>query len=241
MTLQEFCERIEAAEALEDLWSAAIDYFAEFGFDRVAYHHFPPAGADSDDRMKVFATGVPETFAEEYISGKLYLVDPIPSLAQTATEPFFWRDKLKLQKLAEPEQDFLNWLEKQGVKDGLTIQVFGPNGRNGLVAMGFGAERPELSLSTIRELQCACQIGHMIYIRLTSNSDKGEINLTSREKEVLGWVAQGKSNSVIADIMGISNHTVDAYLRRIYLKLGVSDRISASIRGLGAGLISGTV
>jgi DNA-binding CsgD family transcriptional regulator len=55
---------------------------------------------------------------------------------------------------------------------------------------------------------------------------------------VLGWVAQGKSNAAIGEILGISAHTVDAHLRRIYLKLGVVDRISAALRALGFGLIS---
>jgi LuxR family transcriptional regulator/LuxR family quorum-sensing system transcriptional regulator CciR len=54
---------------------------------------------------------------------------------------------------------------------------------------------------------------------------------------VLSWVARGKSNTSIAEILGISVHTVDAHLRRIYLKLGVYDRISAAVRGIGTGLI----
>jgi len=121
--------------------------------------------------------------------------------------------------------------------DGLAVQVFGPGGRNGLVALGFDGKRPDLTPAAIRELQCACQIGHMIYIRLAGEQTESKVKLSSREREVLFWVAKGKSNSVIADIMGISNHTVDAYLRRIYLKLGVGDRISAAIKGIGAGLI----
>ena len=41
-----------------------------------------------------------------------------------------------------------------------------------------------------------------------------------------------------ASILGISAHTVDAHLRRVYLKLGVFDRMSAALRGLGFGLIA---
>ena len=55
---------------------------------------------------------------------------------------------------------------------------------------------------------------------------------------MLTWVARGKTNASIGDILGISAHTVDAHLRRIYLKLGVADRISAALAGLGFGLIS---
>ena len=45
------------------------------------------------------------------------------------------------------------------------------------------------------------------------------------------------SNAAIGEILGISAHTVDTHLRRIYLKLGVFDRISAAVRGIGVGLI----
>lgn len=42
---------------------------------------------------------------------------------------------------------------------------------------------------------------------------------------------------MIGDVLGISPHTVDTHLRRIYAKLGVSDRISAALAGVGIGLI----
>jgi len=42
---------------------------------------------------------------------------------------------------------------------------------------------------------------------------------------------------VIADIIGISQHTVNGYLRSIYLKTNTSDRTTAVLRGLGDGLI----
>jgi DNA-binding CsgD family transcriptional regulator len=54
-------------------------------------------------------------------------------------------------------------------------------------------------------------------------------------------VARGKSNSDIATIMGVSAHTVDAYLRRVFLKLGTTDRVTAAIRGAGSGLITGVI
>ena len=42
----------------------------------------------------------------------------------------------------------------------------------------------------------------------------------------------------VAAALGLHLGTVHAHLRRIYLKLGVFDRISAALRGLGFGLIS---
>ncbi len=62
--------------------------------------------------------------------------------------------------------------------------------------------------------------------------------LTKRQREILTWVAAGKSNSVIADILGISHHTVDTHLRRAFERLGTTDRTVAAIRSVQAGYIA---
>lgn len=63
------------------------------------------------------------------------------------------------------------------------------------------------------------------------------VALTRRQCEILQWVARGKSNSSIACILGISVHTVDTHLRRIYNRLGTSDRTAAAIKAMQRGLI----
>jgi DNA-binding response OmpR family regulator len=52
--------------------------------------------------------------------------------------------------------------------------------------------------------------------------------LTMREAEVLGWLARGKSNHDIAEILRISPRTVHKHLERIFVKLGVDSRSSAT-------------
>jgi len=51
--------------------------------------------------------------------------------------------------------------------------------------------------------------------------------LSRRESEVLIWVACGKTNSDIGEILGISRRTVDTFLSRTYEKLGVENRTAA--------------
>ena len=55
----------------------------------------------------------------------------------------------------------------------------------------------------------------------------------------MGWIARGKSYGVIADILDVSRHTVDTLVRRIFEKLGVTDRTTAAIRAVGAGIVIG--
>lgn len=63
---------------------------------------------------------------------------------------------------------------------------------------------------------------------------KDRLRLTSREAEVLLWVARGKSNRDIATILGLSSRTVDKHLEQIYTKLGVENRTSAASLAISA-------
>ena len=56
--------------------------------------------------------------------------------------------------------------------------------------------------------------------------------LTDREREVLRWLAGGKTDRDIGDILGISPRTVHKHLQRIYEKLGVETRTAAVVRVL---------
>ncbi|MFK3779937.1 response regulator [Agrobacterium sp. NPDC089420] len=73
--------------------------------------------------------------------------------------------------------------------------------------------------------------------RLTAASEKSgdhllreHFSLTARESEVLLWIAKGKSNRDIGDILGLSARTVNKHLEQIYVKLGVENRASAAVR-----------
>src|SRR5262249_19670103 len=48
--------------------------------------------------------------------------------------------------------------------------------------------------------------------------------VTEREAEVLMWIARGKSNRDIAEILDLSPRTVNKHLEQIYSKLGVENR-----------------
>ena len=63
---------------------------------------------------------------------------------------------------------------------------------------------------------------------------RGELGLTARDRQVLAWVAQGKGNSEVAEILWVTPSTVRKHLENIYAKLGVHTRTAAVTRLLGA-------
>jgi DNA-binding CsgD family transcriptional regulator len=60
------------------------------------------------------------------------------------------------------------------------------------------------------------------------------LGLSRRETEVLAWVAEGKTNPEIGQILGLSGRTVGKHLERVYAKLGVETRTAAARIALSA-------
>ena len=58
------------------------------------------------------------------------------------------------------------------------------------------------------------------------------LGLTPRAAEALLWVAQGKTNSDIATILGITESTVKKHVQEMFEKLGVETRGAATVRAL---------
>ena len=63
-----------------------------------------------------------------------------------------------------------------------------------------------------------------------------ELNLSAREREVLHWLADGKTNGEIAIILGVSLATVKTHVGRVLEKLQVETRTGACRRALELGL-----
>ncbi len=63
-------------------------------------------------------------------------------------------------------------------------------------------------------------------------------DLTPREGEILGLLAEGQSNKMIARNLGISDGTVKLHVKAILRKLGVHSRVEAAVLAVEQGLRS---
>jgi DNA-binding CsgD family transcriptional regulator len=61
--------------------------------------------------------------------------------------------------------------------------------------------------------------------------------VTARESEILGWVAAGKSDWAIGQILQISDKTVNFHVENAKRKLGVGTRIQAVVAAMRTGII----
>ncbi len=260
MTLLDFIAMVDTLDTGLDLWREFKAFSKSQGAARVAYQHYGQVSdwsdieADVDEATRqgavgdvirsvsptlhIIAHGFPEEWIKEYFDRRYYEINPIPEFAQSATEPFLWSEAASLIDLTKRQVEFMQSREDIGLGDGIAIQVFGPNLRNGFVAFGFGEQSIDVSIEKLREYQMAAQLMHLKACKMIDEDSEGQFEpLSPREREVLIWIARGKSKSVIGDILGISSHTVDTNVRRIFRKLDVADRTSAALKGVASGII----
>ncbi len=239
--VEETLEKLANTRTSEEIRAVAFEYFKTLDVPMMSYHHLPPIGAPDQGVLLLETEGFPPDLLQRYIKEKLFLIDPVPIYAQKTTVPFKWSEIGKLTNLRPEQKELMRDFFNAGVADGYAFQVFGPGGRNGVFGFAWGKVARTFKPSILHEVRWVCQAVHLRYCEFLEQKIPETIGLSNREREVLEWVARGKSNSDIATIMGVSAHTVDAYLRRIFLKLGTTDRVTAAIRGVGTGIITGVV
>ncbi len=226
---------MRGAPDIEALWRILSAYFSERGITRLTAVHLPPAGVPDDEPALVHIQGYPKEWIAGYLKRRKH--DPIPVHVRNHPTPFRWAEIGKLRKLTPEQKEFLAYCKSIDVINGVAIPVFGPNGRNGYIGIGLSEDQDDISDAQLGEYQIVAQIAHQRLCEMMAPSDCEQIKLSPRQKEILEWVARGKSNASIAEILGISADTVDTHLRRTYDKLDVTDRVRAAIRGIGCGLI----
>src|SRR5206468_9592090 len=66
---------------------------------------------------------------------------------------------------------------------------------------------------------------------------KGRGELTERERQVVQLLSEGLSNKLVADRLGISDHTAKFHVNGVMMKLGASTRTEAVVEAMRRGLI----
>ena len=226
-----FEESVEIVRNTRDLVQLLSTFLHSFGSASSSYHHLPPLGAPDADHALVFIGEYKETLLPDYVSEQMYRHNPFVFHAITVTRPFLasqvdYRDFARDPRAVELADAII------GIYPGgwLGVPVFGPSARNGCMGLGFSENLPVDVLQNTYRLQVACQKAHLRFCELITMKFGPPPRLSPRETDVLGWVARGKSNSEIAEILGVTSHTVDAHLRRIFGKFGVFDRTQRSGR-----------
>ena len=207
------------------------------GVGAISYHVTPPFYSQVSRRSSVFHFGYPEEIVATYLDPQILESDPIPDHVMDVGHVMTWQQAITGQKLTENHRSFVSKAMELGFIDGVAVPLFGPKSRNSYLSMNFGKNMSADDESIVRPLVDIAQSCHRRICAIINQNSDIKPALSERENQVLYWISRGKSNADIATILDVSQATVDTYVRRIFGKLDVHDRISAVIIGLSNSLI----
>lgn len=115
--------------------------------------------------------------------------------------------------------------------------IFSPFGYKGYLSFSFHEKINSIEDRRIAAVVEKATAAHAEFVRLYHKSALPRFALSLREKAVVAEVARGKSNKELARKLDISPNSVDTYMRRVFLKLGVNSRPQAVVMALTLGLI----
>lgn len=236
LEIGEIFGRIERARNLSALWSLMLRYFTEQGFQAIAYVLFDRARMG--EAVALLEQGFPPEIVHAYAAMGYGQHDPTLRVVMATGRPDSPSRVTERFNLSPDEKRYKGMMAGLAAGDALSLPLYGPHGRDAYAILGEPVDPDFLRNARRTELHMVAQAAHLKGFSLSRR--RKPLNghgLSPREVEILRWVAQGKSNSVIADILTISPGTVDTYLRRIFEKLNVTDRTSAAVKGVSLGLI----
>lgn len=240
MGLLEFHSKLRCfsqAGSIAELNELCRFHCRQLGFDTFIYAlRVPTHFADS---KLVLINGYPDSWVEHYFENSYYRNDPVMDYCTNHIIPIQWHDLVITQ--SSISERFMNEAGEFGLKAGITMPVHSPHGELGILSFALNC-----SSKAAREVtQHALPYVHLLAGHLheavrrvsgLANVD-GKLQLTAREQECLRWVADGKTSWEIAQIIGMSERTVNFHLNNAMFKLDVSNRQHAVAKAALQGLI----
>ena len=201
--------------------------------------------ADTDNIVKGFAAG-----GVDYVTKP---ISPVELIARIKVHLSNARATLSAQTALDTAGQFLCAVNHQGELQWATPQV--TQQLEQICAGGWKTLQPETQLrqwlahspNNGMTLMCKPEVPQFVwtyvgqtkggeYLLKLSNQNlpneatvlKDTLAITRREAEVLEWIAKGKTNREIAQILELSPRTINKHLEQIFKKMGVENRTSAA-------------
>lgn len=236
--VERFIALMQRADTIGSIQAIVGAELQALGFDRFFYLQLHLSKGRGDRVM--FGTYPPD-WSRHYALSNLRLHDPLWGHGFKTVQPFLWETVRAAQRNREAERLVYGPGEDAGLRSGAGIPLHGPLGGVATLYVSNdcapGAFR-ELFESQQHALQLVAFNTHARVIELSPPAvSEPSVGLSARQKDVLLWMAHGKTNWEIGELLGISEDTVRQHVIKICRLLGASNRSQAAVIAVMQGLI----
>lgn len=225
---------LSAAATEHILFERLLAEARKLGFDHCAYGlHLP---FPLTQRRTVIFNSYPTDWQARYEAENFLAIDPTVRHAATSLRQLVWEGPVFREA-----PGFWEEARAHGIRYGWCQASIDNQGIRGMLTFARSDEiLSELELRAQgRQMAWLTQVAHLGMSRLVAARllPEAEVQLSSREKEVLQWTAEGKTAGDISAIMNITERTVNFHIANAMGKLNCANKTATTVRAALLGLL----
>lgn len=235
---------IQSAETQEEAFARFSDIMRDYGYGSNVYSlmtDHPSIGLKSTHGL---VDTYPRDWLDYYNEQRYQRDDPVWQRLLQSPTPFFWGDVIDQIRADDsfPEERkkvafrILNEGADAGIVDGVGISFVNSFGEVAGVAMSRNRVEKERRYEHLAEVFLLATIFHEKFRGLLTKPELPR--LTDREREVLLWATESKTDAEIGTILGITPRAIRFHWSNIFRKLGVHGRMRAVVMAIQFRLIN---
>lgn len=229
------------AKSVEELWDAHTRHMATYGFTRQVYAFTRYASSSTnialgDPQDWVLLTNMSSTYVDGFIEDGHYFNGPMVRWAVQNDGACSWRwleDMMSSNDASEKERAVMAYNHAHGIKSGYTVSFRAVSQRS-KGAIGLIAEehmsQDEVDKIWLKHGDELMVLNNVMHLKVLALPHTGSRKLTSRQREVLQWVGDGKTTQDIAILLGLTAATVEKHLRLAREALDVETTAQAVLK-----------
>jgi LuxR family quorum sensing-dependent transcriptional regulator len=233
----DFVERLQQLTTFDEVSRLIIAELKWFGFEYITSWAIPGPGTEAKDRVVLNTR--PLDYIDRYNEKKYFLHDPVVTELRKNVSPFSWGDVRAHRELTKSETRILDEGREFDAYDGFIVPIISATGEIALFSPC--GRNPNLIPRARSALEIIGVFSHHALRRVLAQRVREETShtpLTPREREIMQWVAAGKSDDEIADILSIGRTTVTAHVENAKRKLDAFRRTQAVAQAIRFGEVA---
>ncbi|MEM9585526.1 MAG: LuxR family transcriptional regulator [Pseudomonadota bacterium] len=238
--IDRYLHKMTDANSIEDAWNIHTEHMAEYDFDRLiyAYTRYGTGTSLGDLQDALILTNHDPAYVDVFIGDGMYSKGPMVAWATANTGACSWsliRSQIASGDVTPEMMEAMAMNQRHGVLAGYTISFhevsLRAKGAIGLTAKRGMSQDDVDALWAERgsDIELANKVLHLKVVQLPHTTGQRR-KLTARQREVLEWVADGKTIQDTATIMGLNPATIEKHLRLARESLDVDTTAQAILK-----------
>lgn len=239
MSLRRYLLGVADSQSIEELWEAHLAKMAEFGFERLLYGftRYRTSTSLGDPSDFIILTNHSRAYTDVFLDEGHYFHAPMVHWALANEGAKSWKllsDMERSKTLSPAERRVLEFNRDMGVTAGYSISFKSISARSkGAIALTAKPGMDQTEIDAIWDVHGAdiTLMNNIVHLKiLTLPYTAPNRILTTRQREVLEWVGDGKTTQDIALLMGLTSATVEKHLRLARESLSVETTAQAVMK-----------